>query len=71
VKVVFGAVSGFLFVCEISREQLNRFAPNSHRRLVWFLALTSLKVKAKVTRDKTTFFGPFGGMLAVCLVKHR
>jgi len=58
-KVLFLAPSVyvFLFVYEISRESLNGFAPNSYGRCVWSLARTSLKVK--VTRDKTTFFGPF------------
>ena len=42
----------FLFVYEISHELLNGFAPNSHGRLVWSLAQTSLNVKVKVTSDK-------------------
>jgi len=67
------AVCGFLSVSEISREPLNRFAPNSHARRVWSLTWTSLKVKVKGQGhqgQKTTFFGPFGGLHAVCLVKH-
>ena len=42
---ISGAVSLMVFVYEISRELLNGFAPNSHRRRVWSLARTSLKVK--------------------------
>jgi len=45
---VFGAVSLFLVVYEISLEPLNGFAPNSHRRRVWSLARMSLKVRSKV-----------------------
>jgi len=37
----------FLFLYEISREALNEFAQNSHRRRVWYLARTSLNVKVK------------------------
>ena len=35
----------FLFVCEISREPLNRFATNSRGRCVWSFSWTSLKIK--------------------------
>jgi len=52
-----------LFVYEISREPLNRFAPNSHGRRVWSLARTILKVKVKGQGDqgqKRAFFRPFG-----------
>ena len=48
VRFCFGAVSlffVFLFVYEIYREPLSRFAPNSHGRRVWSPAGTSLKVK--------------------------
>ena len=58
VRFCFGTVCDFLFVYEISREQLNGFAPNSHERRVWSLARTSLK--AKVT---------FAGLGAVCFEK--
>jgi len=51
------SVCGFLFVYEISREPLNRFALNSHERHVWFLARTSLKVRD--IRDKNYIFRPF------------
>ena len=37
----------FLFVPQISREPLNRFAPNSQGRHVWTLARMSLNVKVK------------------------
>jgi len=37
----------FLFVYEISPEPLNGFETNSHRRRVWSLARTSLKVKGQ------------------------
>jgi len=52
-------------VYEISPESLNGFAPNSHGRQVWSLALKNLKVKVKikVTRDKKPAF--FGGLHAV------
>jgi len=36
-----------LFVCEISLELLNRFAPNSKGRRAWSRAWTSLNVKVK------------------------
>ena len=66
-RFFFGAVSlWFLFVYEISREPLNGFTPNSHGRRVWSLAQTSLKVKVKgqrsrssLTRDKNVIFSPF------------
>ena len=45
-KVLFLALSvTFLFAYEISRETLNGFASNSHRRRIWSLVRTSLKVK--------------------------
>jgi len=45
---VFGAISlCFLFVYEISLEQLTRFVPNSNGRRVWSLTRTHLKVKVK------------------------
>ena len=57
--VLFLALSvTFSFVCEISREPLNGFAPNSHGRRVWSLTRTSLKVKVKVN---------FGGLRTVCV----
>ena len=59
--------SAFLFVYEISRELLNEFVPNSHRRRVWSLARMSLKVKVKGQGhqgQKMAFFGPFGGLHA-------
>ena len=56
-------VCGFLFVYEISPEQLNGFAPNSDTRRVWSFARTSLKVK--VTKDKEQHFL---ALLAAC--KH-
>jgi len=37
----------FLFVCEISRDRLNGFAPNSQGRRVLSLARTSLNAKVK------------------------
>jgi len=55
-------------VYEIYREPQNGFAPNSHERRVWSLARTSLKVKVtRESRDKMAFFGPFGGLRAVCV----
>ena len=68
-KVLFLAQSlcGVLFVYEISREPLNRFAPNSYRRRVSSLAGTSLKVKVKGQghQGNNSIFGPFRGMRAV------
>jgi len=63
-KVLFLApsVCGVFFVYEISREPLNGFAPNSHGRLVWFLAGTSLKAKVKGQGhkgQKNGIFRPF------------
>ena len=47
-KVLFMALSvTVLVVYKISLELLNRFAPNSQGRRVWFLAWTCLNVKAK------------------------
>jgi len=70
----FGEVSLCFFVYEMSREPLNGSAPNSHGRRVWSLARMSLKVmvksqKSRSPETKTAFFGPFGGLRAVCLVK--
>ena len=57
------------FVYEMSLEPLNGFAPNSHRRRVWSIAWTSLKVK--VTRNKNSIFRPFRRpACSLCLVKH-
>jgi len=71
-RVLFLApsVSGFLFVCKISREPLNGFDPNSQRKLVCSHAGTSLKVKVKGQRSrspgtKNGIFRPFGGFRAV------
>ena len=68
-KVLFLVLSAtFLFVYEISRELLNRFAPHSHRRRVWSLTWTSFNVMIKGQGhqgQKMTFFGPFGGLRAV------
>ena len=66
---VFGAVCD-LFVHEISREPMNRFAPNSHGRHVWSLARKGGNVKVKGQRSrspgtKTGIFGPFGDLRAV------
>jgi len=47
-QVLFLALSVTLvFVYEVSREPLNRCAPNSQRKRVWSLAQTSLNVKVK------------------------
>ena len=68
-KVLFLALSvTFLFLYEISQELLNGFVPNSQGRRVWSLTRTSLSVKVKGQGhwgQKTTFFGPFGGLRAV------
>ena len=73
-KVLFLALSvAFLFVYEISPEPLNAFAPNSQGRHVLSLALANLNVKVKGQghqEQKPVFFGPFGGLCTVCLVKH-
>jgi len=76
-KVLFLATSvcGLLFVYEISREPLNRFASSSHGRRVWSLAWTSLKVKVKDQGhqgQKNGIFWPFrwhacGLCLVICL----
>jgi len=69
---VFGAISLWFFcLCvkySVSQDMLNGFAPNWHRRRVWSLARTSLKVKAKGQGhqgQKTAFFGHFSGLHAV------
>jgi len=61
-KVLFLAL--WLFVYEISREVVNRFAPNSHGRRVWYRAPTSLNVKVKGQSSRSqgtkhSIFGPF------------
>ena len=70
-KVLFlaSSVCLFLFVYEISQELLNRFAPNSHRRCVWSLTHTSLKVKVKgkVTRESTGTKTAFLALSATCI----
>ena len=65
----FGAVSlFFLFVCEISREPLNGFAPNSHGRRVWSLARMSLKVKVKGQRSRSPWTKTaFSALSAACV----
>jgi len=56
----------FLFGHEISRESLNEFSPDSHGRRVW-LRLSS-KVKGQGHQgQKPAFFGPCGGLHAVCV----
>jgi len=66
-----GAVSlCFLFVHEISREPLNRFAPNSHRRRLSFLAWMTLKVAVKgqgLPGHKWHFSALVDGLRAVCV----
>jgi len=50
VRVLFLALSGFLFVIQISPENGWKYganAPYLHRRHVWSLAQTSLNVKDK------------------------
>ena len=66
----------FLFVYEISREQLNGFVPNSHGRRVWSLSRTNLKINVKGQRSrspgiKKRHFRPFRRpAYGLCLVKH-
>ena len=69
---VFSVVCDFFvfFANQMSLELLNGFAPNSHGRRVWSLAWMSLKVKVKgrgQQGQKTAFFGPLGGLHAVCM----
>jgi len=69
-KVMFLALSvTFLFVYKIFRERLNGFVSNSQgRRRVRSFVRKSLKVKDKgqgQKAQKTTFFGPFGGLRVV------
>jgi len=70
-KVLFLALSvTFLFVHEISREPLNRIAPNSQGRCVWSLARMSLKAKVIRQRSRSPWtkngiFGFFGGLRVV------
>ena len=69
-KVLFLVLSvTFLFVYEISREPLNRFAPNSHGRRVWSLARTSLNVKVKRQghQGTKTAFSALSAARAVCV----
>jgi len=62
----------FLFLYEISPEPLNRFAPNSHRRRVWSVAWTNLKLKGQGHQgQKNGIFQPFRQpACGLCLVKH-
>jgi len=55
----------FLFVYEISRESLNRFAPNSHGRRVCSIARTSFKVKVRGQGHKGQKHS-----CGLCSVKH-
>jgi len=68
------SVCAFLFVYEISREPLNRFAPNSHGRRLWFLAWMTLKVNVKgqgLHKQKLHFSALFRRpACGLCLVKH-
>jgi len=43
----------FSFVCEISRELLNGFAPNSQERRVWSLSWTSLNASVNGQRSRS------------------
>jgi len=56
--------------CLCMKYLVDRFVPDLHGRRVWSLARTSLNVKVKGHLGKTAFFSPFGGLRAVCLVKH-
>jgi len=59
------------FACEISRELLYGFAPNSHGRHVWSLAWTSLKVKGQGhPGQKQHFLVLQRPECGLCLVKH-
>jgi len=64
---------GFLFVYEISREQLNGFAPSSHRRHVWSPARMTSKVMVKVQghQNKKRHFPTLSAAcVRLFLVKH-
>jgi len=64
----------FLVVYEISREQLNGFATNSHGRRVWSLARTRSrsKVKGQGHQGQKTHCRPFRRPACVlCLVKAK
>ena len=66
-SVLAPSVCGFFCLYEISPEPLNGFVPYSHRRRVWSLPRTSLKVEVKGQDhqgQKVAFFGPFSGLRA-------
>jgi len=46
-SVTFSFFSFISFVCEVSREPLNGFAPNLQTRSAWSIARTSLNVSVK------------------------
>jgi len=76
-KVLFlvPSVCVFLFVYEISLEQLTGFVPNSNGRRVSYLTRTHhiwrSRSKVKVTIDKNDIFWPFWWLAcSLCLVKH-
>ena len=61
----------FLFVYEISLEPLNGFAPNSHKRCVWSLTWTSLKVNDQGHQGQKQHFTAISEpACGLCLVKH-
>jgi len=64
--LTFSAVCDFLFVYKISREPLNGFTPNSHRRRVWSLAWMSLNIKVKGQRSPGTKLH-FPALSAACM----
>ena len=54
-KVLFLALCDFLFVCETNiSETIKGFASDSQGRCIWFLARTSLNVKVKGQRSKSS-----------------
>ena len=60
IRLCFGTVCDFLFVCEISLEPLNGFALNSQGRRVWSLAWMSLNVNGQGHhREKSGVFGGY------------
>jgi len=62
-----------LFVCEIYRELLNGFAPKFTWKTCFVTRLDEFECQGQTSRSlgtKAAFFGPFGSLCAVYLVKH-
>jgi len=60
----------FLFVCEISRELLNGFLPNSQGRLAWSLAWMSLMVEVNFGGSRVAYVWKNIFALVLSVISH-